>query len=101
MSDITPDVVRHVALLSRLELSEGEAEKYAAEIDTILHHVEQLKELDTTNIPPTSHSFKQVNVFREDELRDSLNNESAIANAPESDEHCFKVPAVLAESGGA
>lgn len=101
MKDITPDVVRHVALLSRLELSEGEAEKYAAELDTILHHVEQLKELDTSDVPPTSHSFKQVNVFREDELRDSLSSEAAVANAPDSEENCFKVPAVLQDSGGA
>ncbi len=101
MQEITPEVVRHVALLSRLELAEGEAESYAADLDKILHFVETLSELDTTDVPPTSHSFKMQNVFREDEVRPSLTNEQALANAPDSEEECFKVPAVLQDSGGA
>jgi len=101
MHEITPELVRHVALLSRLELAEGEAESYAAELGNILHYVEKLAELDTTDVPPTSHSFKVKNVFREDAVRPSLSNEEALANAPDSEDHCFKVPAVLQESGGA
>ncbi len=101
MHEITPEVVRHVALLSRLELAEGEAETYAADLDKILHFVEALSELDTTDVPPTSHSFKMQNVFREDEVRPSLTNEQALANAPDSEDECFKVPAVLQDSGGA
>jgi aspartyl-tRNA(Asn)/glutamyl-tRNA(Gln) amidotransferase subunit C len=101
VKDITPETVRHVALLSRLELAEGEAEKYAGELDKILHYVDKLKELDTANVPPTSHSFELVNVFREDIVRPSLSNEEALANAPEAEDHCFKVPAVLQDGGGA
>lgn len=101
MHEITPDVVKHVALLSRLELAEGEAETYAADLDRILHYVEKLGELDTTNVPPTSHSFKLQNVFREDAVRPSLTNEEALANAPDSEDECFKVPAVLQDGGGA
>lgn len=101
MHEITPEVVRHVALLSRLELAEGEAEKYAADLDKILHYVESLAELDTTDVNPTSHSFKMQNVFREDEVRPGLSNDDALANAPEAEDHCFKVPAVLQDGGGA
>lgn len=101
MGDITPETVRHVALLSRLELAEGEAEKYAGDLDQILHYVEKLKELDTTNVPPTSHSFKMINVFREDVVQPSLTAEEATANAPEAEDNYFKVPAVLPDSGGA
>lgn len=101
MHEITPEVVRHVALLSRLELGEGEAESYAADLDKILHYVEKLAELDTTDVPPTSHSFKITNVFREDAVRPSLSNEAALANAPEAEDECFRVPAVLQDSGGA
>lgn len=101
MQEITPEVVRHVALLSRLELGEGEAEKYAADLDKILHYVESLAELDTTSVEPTSHSFKMQNVFREDEVRPSLSNDEALANAPEAEDQCFKVPAVLQDGGGA
>ncbi len=101
MQEITPEVVRHVALLSRLELAEGEAEQYATDLGNILHYVEKLKELDTTNVEPTSHSFKMTNVFREDIQRPSLSMEDALANAPEAEDSCFKVPAVLQEGGGA
>lgn len=101
MHEITPEVVRHVALLSRLELAPGEDETYAKDLDKILHYVEQLAELDTTNVPPTSHSFKLQNVFREDAVRPCLSNDEALANAPDAEDHCFKVPAVLQDSGGA
>lgn len=101
MHEITPEVVRHVALLSRLELAEGEAESYAKELDNILHYVEKLAELDTTDVPATSHSFKMQNVFREDVARESLTNDEALANAPDAEDHCFKVPAVLQDGGGA
>lgn len=101
MHEITPEVARHVALLSRLELAEGEAEKYAADLGNIVHYVEQLAELDTTHVEPTSHSFKMQNVFREDAERPSLSNEQALANAPDAEDECFKVPAVLQDSGGA
>src|SRR5690606_16355669 len=101
MHEITPKVVRHVALLSRLELAEGEAESYAADLDKILHHVEQLAELDTTDVQPTSHSFKMVNVFREDKVTPGLSNEEVLANAPDSEDGCIKVPAVLQDGGGA
>lgn len=101
MQEITPETVRHVALLSRLELSAEEAEKYARDLGNILHYVEKLRELDTTEVPPTSHSLALRNVFREDLVRPSLSNEEAIANAPDAEEGCFKVPAVLQEGGGA
>lgn len=101
MEEITPELVRHVALLSRLELAEGEAEKYAKDLDNILHYVQKLSELDTSDVPPTSHSLALKNVFREDVVRPSLANEAALANAPEHEDECFKVPAVLQEGGGA
>lgn len=101
MHEITPEVVEHVAQLSRLELAEGEARSYAADLDKILHYVEKLAELDTTSVPPTSHAFPQSNVFREDHVGGSLTNEAALANAPDAEDECFKVPAVLQGSGGA
>jgi aspartyl-tRNA(Asn)/glutamyl-tRNA(Gln) amidotransferase subunit C len=48
-----------------------------------------------------SHSFHLENVFREDVVHESLTNEDALANAPEAEDGCFKVPAVLQDTGGA
>lgn len=101
MEKLTLDTVRHVALLSRLELTDEELEHFASDLNSILGYVDKLNELDTAGVPPTSHSFHLENVFREDVPHTSLSNEAALANAPESEEGCFKVPAVLQDSGGA
>lgn len=101
MEKLTPEQVRHVALLARLELSPEELEHYASDLNSILGYVEKLGELDTSSVPPTSHAFHLENVFRDDTVHPCLTNEEALANAPESEAGCFKVPAVLQDSGGA
>ncbi|MCX7020389.1 MAG: Asp-tRNA(Asn)/Glu-tRNA(Gln) amidotransferase subunit GatC [bacterium] len=97
MNGISPELVRHVALLSRLELSEGETCRFGDDLANILDYVAKLNELDTSSIPPTSHSFKMSNVFREDVVQPSLTNPEALANAPDAENDCFKVPAVIQE----
>lgn len=87
--------VEHVALLSRLELSEEEKGQFAEELSKIFEHVEQLNELDVTDVPPTAHALPVQNVFREDIPLPSLSNEEAIANAPDKEDGCFKVPQIV------
>jgi aspartyl-tRNA(Asn)/glutamyl-tRNA(Gln) amidotransferase subunit C len=89
--------VRQVGLLARLELTEDEVQYYRSSLSAILAHVRSLDELDTTNVQPTSHPLRLVNVFREDVVRPSLSNEAALQNAPDSEDGCFKVPAVIQE----
>ncbi|AXA36033.1 MAG: Asp-tRNA(Asn)/Glu-tRNA(Gln) amidotransferase subunit GatC [Candidatus Hydrogenedentota bacterium] len=97
MSKLDIEAVKHVALLARLELSEEEIEHFARDLNTILDYVAKLNELDTSGVPPTSHSLALSNVFREDIVRESLPAEAALANAPEAEDGCFKVPAVIQE----
>lgn len=87
--------VRHVALLSRLELAPGEAEKYAGELARIFTHIEKLADVNADGVPPTTHPMAMSNVFREDEVRPSLPVERALANAPEQEDNCFRVPQIL------
>jgi aspartyl-tRNA(Asn)/glutamyl-tRNA(Gln) amidotransferase subunit C len=89
--------VRQVGLLARLELTEDEVQSYRGTLDAILSHVKSLEELDTTEVPPTSHSLRLVNVFRDDIPRPSLSSAQALQNAPESEDDCFRVPAVIQE----
>jgi aspartyl-tRNA(Asn)/glutamyl-tRNA(Gln) amidotransferase subunit C len=89
--------VRQVGLLARLELTEDEVQYYRSSLSAILAHVRSLDELDTTNVQPTSHPLRLVNVFREDVVQPSLSNEAALQNAPDSEDGCFKVPAVIQE----
>ncbi|WP_418791726.1 Asp-tRNA(Asn)/Glu-tRNA(Gln) amidotransferase subunit GatC [Phosphitispora sp. TUW77] len=92
---LTKEQVEHVALLGRLELSDGEKEIYATQLSEILKYFEALNKLDTENIPPTAHVLPIKNVFREDKLYEGLDNEKALANAPAKAGDSFKVPRII------
>jgi aspartyl-tRNA(Asn)/glutamyl-tRNA(Gln) amidotransferase subunit C len=92
---ITREEVEHVARLARLEFSSAEVEALTGQLDTILAHVEQLNELDTEGVEPTSHAVALENAFRADEVRDSIGVEKALQNAPAQVEGCFGVPKVI------
>ncbi len=92
---ITREEVEHVARLARLELTEEEKERMRAQLDSILQYMEKLNELDTTAVEPTSHVIPLVNVMREDELRPSLPQEEALANAPDRQDVFFRVPRII------
>ena len=94
---ISEQDVRHVALLSRLEFDPERLAHVTRDLNAILGYIEQLKELDTANVPPTSHALKRVNVLREDVARPSLTNDEALKNAPESEAGYFKVPKIIQE----
>lgn len=76
--------VEHVARLARLELTLGEKELFAGQMDAILGYVEKLKGLNTEGIVPTSHAVPMENAFREDVVQPSIGLEKALANAPET-----------------
>ena len=92
---ITMAEVEHVARLARLELNEQEKEKMRAQLDSILSYIDKLNELDTSGVEPTSHVLPLTNVFREDEVRPSLSQEEALANAPDRHDLLFRVPRIL------
>ncbi len=86
--------VKHIALLSRLELSEEEVDMYTEHLAEILDYVEKLKSLDVSNVELMSHAVPMSNVFREDEVKPGLSNEEALKNAPDSDPPYYRVPRV-------
>lgn len=92
---ISVEQVKHIALLSRLELSNDEVNKFARELNEILSYAQQITELDTSDVPLTSHAISLKNVLREDEVRSSLSNEDAIGNAPDPEAPYFRVPRVI------
>ncbi len=92
---ITVQNVEHVAKLARLELSEDEKRQFTDQLNKILTFAEKLNELDTDQVPPTSHVLPLSNVMREDQARPSWPIEKVMANAPDQEDGQFKVPAVL------
>ncbi|MFA9558412.1 Asp-tRNA(Asn)/Glu-tRNA(Gln) amidotransferase subunit GatC [Evansella sp. AB-rgal1] len=95
MARISKEQVTHVANLARLEFSEDEIEMFAKQLDDIISYAEQLNELDTTNVEPTSHVLDIKNVLREDKVRPSLDQKDVMKNAPDHSDGQFKVPSVL------
>ncbi|MBV5341950.1 MAG: Asp-tRNA(Asn)/Glu-tRNA(Gln) amidotransferase subunit GatC [Deltaproteobacteria bacterium] len=87
--------VEYVARLARLELTAGEKELFAGQMDAILGYVEKLKGVDTDGIIPTSHAVPMENSFREDIVCPSIGLEKALANAPERAGSFFAVPKVI------
>ncbi len=92
---ISKKEVEHVANLARLNLSEGELETMTGQLDNILSYVDKLEELDTTDITPTTHVFSVSNAFREDVVRDSLDQSEAVKNGPQQNGEFFQVPKVI------
>ncbi len=92
---VTKQEVEKIAELARLEFNESEIEHLTKDMNQILHHMDKLNELDTSNVEPLSHPIEVKNVFREDELKDSIKREDALRNAPDKDEEFFKVPKVI------
>ena len=79
---LTPEEVEHVALLARLRLTDEERERFTTQLNSILEHVEQLEQIDTSEVPPMSHAVPMSNVLRKDEPAASLTPEEALQNAP-------------------
>lgn len=92
---ISSKEVEHVAKLARLELKPDEVERMTAQLDTILSYVAKLDELDTEGVPVTTHTQNIANAFREDEVRESLSRDKAIANGPRVNGESFVVPRIL------
>lgn len=92
---ISQKEVLHVAHLARLDINGADVDRFAAQIGTILDYVDTLKQVDTTGVPATSHAITLTNAFREDELKNHLDPEAALANAPETDDAAFVVPKVI------
>ena len=97
MPDITAEEVRHVAELAKLALSDEELERSGYELNRILAYFRELQEVDTENVPITSHAIPMVNVLREDESRPSLPAEEVVANAPDGVDVFFRVPRIIEE----
>src|SRR5919202_3685739 len=95
MPIIDPEQVRKVANLARLEMAAEEEEQMTAQLSSILEYFQQLSELDTTNVQPTTRSIDVSNVTRADELQPYLDREALLVEAPDQDGDFFKVPQIL------
>ena len=89
--------VHKVAHLARLSLSAEEEENFTDQLNSILTYMEQLNELNTTDVPPTTRAIDVSNVLRPDQLQVHSDRDSILNCAPDRDEDFFKVPKILGE----
>jgi aspartyl-tRNA(Asn)/glutamyl-tRNA(Gln) amidotransferase subunit C len=96
-SKLTREDVHRVAELARLELTESEVDLFTRQLDEILGYAEQVQEVNTAGVSPTSHALATAGAWREDTPAASLDREASLANAPGADRAAglFKVPKVL------
>lgn len=95
MANISKEEVKHVAHLARLAITEEEAEKFAGQLAAITNFADQLNELDTTDVEPTTHVLPLVNVLREDKSIPGLDREKMMKNVHEQEAGQVKVPTIL------
>ncbi len=88
-------MVAHIAELAKLQLSDEERERFAAQLSDILAYAERLQALDTAAIPPTASVLPLRNVLRPDVVGPSLPHDEALANAADSADGQFRVDAIL------
>ena len=94
---IDTDMVKHIAHLVRLGISEEEAQKFSGQFSSIIDYFNMLNEVDTENVAPASDAANAENVMREDVVKPSMSREEFLKNAPQSERGYVKVPTVLGE----
>ncbi|WEG10277.1 Asp-tRNA(Asn)/Glu-tRNA(Gln) amidotransferase subunit GatC [Microbacterium horticulturae] len=97
MSEITPDLVRHLGVLARIRLSDEEVERLTGQLDVIVDNIAKVSQVATPDVAATSHPIALQNVFRPDVVGQTLTHEQALQNAPDAADGRFRVTAILGE----
>jgi aspartyl-tRNA(Asn)/glutamyl-tRNA(Gln) amidotransferase subunit C len=92
---IDREQVHKVARLARLELTPEEEEQFTIQLGGILNYVEQMNELDVSNVIPTTRAIDVSNVTREDKLQPYPERDAILSSAPQQEGEFFKVPKIM------
>ena len=95
--NVDEKLVKEIASLARLDLSQEEMEMFISQFRDILDYVGILNEVDTESVPPAYLSTANQSVTREDEIEESVPTEEFLANAPESKDAYVLIPRVHME----
>ncbi len=94
---ISTDEVAHVARLARLQLTQGELERFTEQLGDVLEHAADIEALDLDGVTPMAHPLPLANVARPDTVRPSLDRDEVLSQAPAVEDGRFKVPKILGE----
>ncbi|WP_022671106.1 Asp-tRNA(Asn)/Glu-tRNA(Gln) amidotransferase subunit GatC [Hippea alviniae] len=92
---IDKEEVRRIAKLSMLELKDEDVDKFCSQFNEILDYMKEIDELDLDKHEAVFHVIELQNVFREDKVKESIDNGRALENAPDAADGAFRVPKVI------
>ncbi len=84
-------------MLARIQLSDDEVERLTGQLDAIVDNIAKVSEVATPDVVATSHPIPLQNVYRPDEIGETLTQEQALQNAPDAADGRFRVTAILGE----
>ncbi len=87
--------VAYVADLARIELTDEEVAAYSQELNQVLDYMQKLKEIDVSAVEPTAHASAGGESLREDQCHEPLDREEVVANFPDTDANCVRVPPII------
>ncbi len=89
------EMIRKVAKVARLELTDEEIAEYSKDIKDILKAFSVIDKVDTKDIKPTFQPVSIKNVMRKDIVERGLTQKEALANAKQKEQGYFKGPKVV------
>lgn len=93
--EITKKDIEHIANLSNLNLSDEEIENYTKDMQNIVEFAEQINDVDTENVDISAFALDTYNVFRKDEVKDSLDRDLLLQNAPSTNGTAYQLPSMV------
>lgn len=92
---VDKSLISKLEKLARLKLSNNERDQIQGDLNNILQMVSKLEELDLEKVAPLVYITEEVNVLRADEIKNQVDRELALSNAPDRNNEHFKVPKVI------
>lgn len=92
---VSKEEILHIANLANLNLEENEVDNYLENLDEILNFAETVNNAPVDDLDITIAANEAKNVFRKDEVKIFEDNEALLQNAPEQEQHMFKIPKVI------
>lgn len=92
---ISKEEVEHIAKLASLNLTEAEKERYANDMTEILEFANMINSVNTDAVNETIGANENYNVFRKDEIVQTVDKETLLQNAPSQEDGMFRIPKVI------
>ena len=92
---ISRETIDYMADLCKIGFSDEEKDEMFASIQRTVECMDNLQNIDTSDIEPLEHIVSFVNIFREDKAEKSMDRDTILSNAPEHEDGCYVVPRVV------